>query len=52
MRFCISLPMSLERVGSDCWLSCHVTISVEEAHDWSFFWDSSLTSKLVQSVVD
>ena len=50
MRFCISLPMSLEGVGSDCRLSYHATISVEEAHDWSFFWDFLLTSKLVQSV--
>ena len=49
MRFCISLPVSLEGVGSDCWLSCHTTISGEEDQDWSFFWDSLLTSMLVQS---
>ena len=52
MRFCSRLPMSLGGVDSDCRLSCHVTISVEEDHDWSFFWDSLLTSKLAQSVVD
>ena len=48
MRFCISLPVSLEGVGSDCWLSCHTTISVEETHDWSFFWESLLTSGYVR----
>ena len=50
MRFCISLPVSLEGVDLDCCLSFHVKISAEETHDWSFFWDSLLTSKITLSV--
>ena len=49
MRFCISLPMSLEGVGSVCRLPCHARISVEEDHDWSFSWGSFLASRLDQS---
>jgi hypothetical protein len=33
MRFYISLPVSVEEVGSDCRLSYHTTISVEETRD-------------------
>ncbi len=49
MRFCINLPISLEGVGSNCWLSWHATISVEEAHDWSFSCGFLLTNRLTQS---
>ena len=49
MRFCISLPVSLEGVGSDCWLSCHDKISRDETQDWSFCWDYFSASRLAQS---
>ncbi len=42
-------PTSPWQVVSDCWLSCHATISVEEDHDWSFYCGSLLTNRLTQS---
>ena len=47
MRFCIciSLPVSVGGVGPECCLSCHASISGEETHDWSLFWESLLTSR-------
>ena len=49
MRFCISLPMSLEGVGTVCWIPCRAKISAEEVQDWSFSWGSLLASRLAQS---
>jgi hypothetical protein len=35
IKFCMSLSVTVERVGPDCWFSYHATISGEETHDRS-----------------
>jgi hypothetical protein len=52
MRFCISLPVSVEGVGPECCLSCHTSMSGEEDHAWSLFWEleSLFSSRVSQSV--
>ncbi len=49
MRFCISLPMSLEGEGTVCWIPCRAEISAEEVQDWSFSWGSLLASRFAQT---
>ena len=41
--------MSLEGVGTVCWIPCRAKISAEEVQDWSFSWGSLLASRLAQS---